>query len=355
MNKKKKRPLNGDYPYDGAVKWNISSLRDSIKRGKSTRSLPDFGLERVEIHPTSLCQYKCSFCYGINFKIKEKINLSLSDVEKNVFQSIRDDKRLSKYDPVIILAGLYSEPLVHPDKIKLIELIGKYNFRFSLYTNGGLMDEKVMKALCQSAKMIKSSEPNYVSFNITASILHKQYDLLIEKIENLINMRDEMKAPLQINVPILMEGNILSEKDLEKIQNKMLDIGVDKIRYSVPQKPLSIKKLINTKNVKIIKNLEARGGGKVYVRSKTNKQFGHCFVMANTVSIDHMGNVYPCSQTCSSFFRKLSYGSIKDKKLANLWNSEKHKNLFYRFDEIPNYCRCNPADDQFNAICASFD
>ncbi|RJO60278.1 hypothetical protein C4544_05445 [candidate division WS5 bacterium] len=350
-----KKLLNGDYPYDGAIKWNINSIPDSIKEAKKTKTLPDFDLERVEIHPTSLCQYKCPFCYGINFKNKERVDLPLDLIEKNILKNIREDKKLSKYNPIIILAGLYSEPLVHMDSIELIKLIGMYKFRFSLYTNGVLMNEKVMEALCETTKKTKNKQPNYVSFNITASILHKQYDSLVAKLKKLIKIKNEKKAPLQINIPILIDGDSLSKADLNKIQKKMLDIGVDKIRYSVPQTPLSSQGSIDIKNVGPIKELGKRGKNKVYVRSKSGKQFDKCFVMANTVSIDNQGNVYPCSQTSSGIFSKLSYGSIKDKKLSSIWNSKEHKILFYTFDEIPIYCRCNPADNQFNTICSSFD
>jgi len=210
-----------------------------------------------------------------------------------------------------------------------------------------------MVALCEAAKKSKSEKLNYISFNITASILHKSYDPLVKNIQELIKLRDKTKSPLQINIPILVSANIPDSKKLKNIQNRMLGIGVDKIRYSFPQIPISTKNVIN--RVKLIRDLQDSGGVKVFVRSKSEKQYDRCYVMANTISIDHNGKVYPCSQTCSSFFEELSYGSIKKNRLDQIWDGKKHNKLFTCFDQITAYCRCNSADNQFNAICSSFD
>lgn len=355
MIKKEIRTSNNDYPYDGAVKWNTDFIKDTIKKAKTKSILPDFGLERVEIQPTSLCQYNCPFCYGINLKDKKRIDLPLENIKKNIFQSIREDKKLSKYDPIIILAGLYSEPLLYPEKIKLIEMLGKYNFRFGIYTNGNIMDNEVMRAICVSAKLAKSKRTSYVSFNISGAFLQGHYDSLARKIREFTKIRNETKSPVKINIPILIDGKNLSRKDLIKIQDEMINIGVDNIRYSIPQIPVSSNNFINTEYTKLIKELRKRGSDKIYIRSKLDKQFNRCFIMANTLSIDCEGNVYPCSQTCSSLFNKLSYGSVSKKELSEIWNSREHQNLFYNFDETVVYCRCNPVDDQFNTICSVFD
>ncbi len=352
MNKKKS---NSDYPYNGVGKWNLHSIRRSVKKAKANSSLPDFKLERVEIHPTSLCQFSCPFCYGLNLKNTNKIELPLFYIKNNILKDIRNNKELSKYDPIIILAGLHSEPLLYKDKLELIKLLGKYNFRFSIYTNGECLDSNTMHVIFQSARLSKNKKLNYISFNITASILHNHYNSLVKSIEEFIKLKNKEKAPIQVNIPILIYDDFFSKKDLFQIQEKMLSIGVDKIRYSVPQEPVSNKNSINTKNIKFIKELEKRGYDKVYVGSKSGRQFDKCYVMANTVSIDYCGNVYPCSQTCCSFFSKFSYGSIKKKKLSEIWQSKKHRDLFNNFDDLLKYCRCNTADNQFNTICSSFE
>ena len=344
---------NSNYPCNGALRWDIDSIKTEVsKLSRSKNLLPNFGLERVEIHPTSLCQYNCPFCYGINLKNKTKINLPLKEIEKNILKSIRGDKKLSKHNPIIILGGLYSEPLLYKEKIKLIELLGKYNFRFGIYTNGEALNEEVMGAICKSAKRINNKKPSYISFNISSVLIEKRYDFLMEKIKKLIKLRDKMKAPVEVNASVLVYNNYLLENDARKIQAEMLKIGVDRIRYSVPQTPVSYKNFINTENNGLVRSLQAAGGDSVYVKLISGERFNRCYVMANMVSIDHKGDVYPCSQVCSSHFKGFSYGSIKNRRLAEIWGGEKHKKLFYNFNQTPARCRCNTTDYQFNLLCS---
>jgi MoaA/NifB/PqqE/SkfB family radical SAM enzyme len=350
---KNKHILKDDYPYAGIIKWDIEDMKNNINKAKKNNSLPDFGLERVELHPTSVCQYKCPFCYGVNFKCKRKTELPLEIIENNIFKSIKNNKKLSSSNPIIILAGLYSEPLAYSKKTELIKLLGKYNFRFGIYTNGGFMNDDIARIICGSAKQSKEKGLSYISFNVMASIVHGHYDFLEKKIQNFVNMRDVMKAPIQVNIPILIDGS-LPGNELKRLQKKMLQIGVDNIRYSAPQIPVSNSK-IDVKNIELIKNLQNKNRKNIFIRSISGKQFDRCYVLANTLSIDHKGLVYPCSQTCSSHFSGLGYGSIKNRELVKIWGGEEHKKLFCNFSKITTYCRCNLSDSQFNAACSFLD
>lgn len=341
-----------NYPYNGIVGRDVIDMKKAIKKSQQDNSLPDFGLRRIELHPTSLCQYKCPFCYGTNFKLKQKIDIPLDVVENNILKDIKKSK-FSKDNPIIILAGLYSEPLCHNNTKELIKLLGKYKFRFGIYTNGGFLNNDISKIICESAKQNKSNLKSYISFNVIGAIINKDYEALENKIRCFIEIRNNTKSPMQVNVPILVDGS-LSGAELKSLQKKLFKIGVDKIRYSLPQIPVSDNKInrISTKNIKIIEDLGKKNKNNIFVRSISGKQFDRCYVLANTVSIDHEGLVYPCSQTCSSSFKGLDYGSVKKKKLSEIWDSHEHHNIYQNFSKIPTYCRCNLSDQQFNTVCS---
>ncbi len=349
---KKTNPVKDGYPYTGIVDWDLEALEKKITDSKRSNTLPSFGLKRIEIHPTSMCQYNCPFCYGMHFKHKLKVDLPLNIFENNILKSIKNSK-LIKDDPIIILAGLYSEPLAHADQIELIKLLGKYKFRFGLYTNGGFLNENIMRVICESAKKNKSQRKSYVSLNVIGAILNGDYNALESKIKYFVKIRDSIKAPVQFNVPILIDGN-LSAGELKKLQNRLLKIGINKIRYSIPQVPvLANKEQISIlKNIKLIEALRHNNENNIFLRSISGKEFDCCYIMANTVSIDHNGFVYPCSQTCSSNFKLLSYGSIKKKGLDEIWNSPEHMKMYKNFNKIPTYCRCNISDQRFNSVCS---
>ncbi|HNW55554.1 MAG TPA: radical SAM protein, partial [bacterium] len=284
------------YPYTGIIDWDVETINKIIKQVNNFDCLPKFGLKRVEIHPTSLCQYNCPFCYGVNFKKKQKNDLPLKFIEQNILKSIKNSK-LNKDDPIIILAGLYSEPLAHAERMELIKLLGKYNFRFGIYTNGGFLNEELSRAICESAKQNRGGRKSYISLNVIGAIENGDFNSLEKKIKYFVKFRDSINAPIQINVPILVNGNISAVK-LRKLQDKLLEIGINKIRYSMPQVPI-LKNLISKPaldNIKLIESLKKYNMNNVFVRSISGKQFDRCYVMANTVFIDNKGLVYPCSQ-----------------------------------------------------------
>lgn len=341
-----------NYPYTGIVGRDVIDMKKAIKKSQKDNSLPSFGLRRVELHPTSLCQYKCPFCYGINFKLKQKIELPLDVIENNILKDIKKSK-LFKDDPIIILAGLYSEPLCHSNAKELIELLGKYRFRFGIYTNGGFLNNDIATAICKSAKQNKSRLKSYVSLNVIGAIVNQDYECLENRIRHFLEIKNKMKSPIQTNVPILVDGS-LSSTEIKKLQKNLFKLGIDKIRYSLPQIPISVNKInrISPKNIKIIENLSKKNKNNIFVRSISGKQFDCCYVLANTVSIDCNGLVYPCSQTCSSKFKNLAYGSVKNKKLSKIWRSLEHQNIYQNFNKISSYCRCNLSDQQFNTVCS---
>ncbi len=346
--------IKDNYPYENLEYDNFNYYKSVLNNSKKKKVAPIFGLERVEIHPTSNCQYKCSFCYGKNFKNRNKSELSLSYIDNNILKPIIRNKNLLKHDPIIILAGLFSEPLLYSEIDALINLLGKYKLRFAVYTNGLSLNNSLSEIICNNALQIGGSSKCYISFNISASILHDNYSLLLKKIKFFLKIRNKMKAPIIINLPILIENDLLSKINLPKIQKDLLKISVDRIRYSIPQKPINLISL-KLKYANLITKLKKDGGDKVYIRSRSGKHFDKCFVALNTISIDSFGNVYPCSQTCSKIFNKLSYGSIKKDKISEIWYNKKHMALYNNFVNIRCYCRCNHADNQFNSILSFFD
>lgn len=345
------------YPYNLLNQLDILSINECLSKTRGNKSIPNFTLDKVEIMPTSICNYRCNFCYGYYLKTKlgfsSRKELSLKIIEKNILENLRKDKKFLAQDPIIILGGLYSEPLAYSNIIQLIKLLGKYRFRFAIYTNGFFLDENLSKLICENSLLAKNLKPSYISFNFTASFLHNDHRNLIQKIKNLVKLRNKINPHFQINVPIIIDQNkkIFKNKELKQISKTLLHIGVDAIRYSLPQEPIKPQYKFFTEKLLIQpkKDEEKR----IYFRLP-NKPFNKCFVMTTSLSIDPTGNVYPCSQTCHPYFKRLSFGNIKKKKLSEIWKNQAHNRLFKTFNPQLVSCRCNVVDEQFNRTCVNF-
>jgi len=344
------------YPYRLLNSLDVSSLKNKVINAKQSNSCPKFGISRIEICLTSSCNYRCRFCYGKYLKprnIPVDNELPIELIRNNILIDIRKNKKFLKQNPIIVLGGLYSEPLFYSKINQLIKLFKRYHFRFGIYTNGFFLNRDIQKIICENA-VTYNNNPSYISFNFTSSFIHGNWHSLLEKIKNIVELRNKTHSLLKINVPILiLEDSEELLKELEKIQKFLLKIGVDAIRYAFPQEPVRPILPLQARIYKLIDSLKKSGEGHVYIRLPS-KPFTRCFVMCMSVAIDSRGDVYPCSQTCTSYFKKLSFGSIARQRFSEIWYSKKHVKLFQEFNpEILN-CRCNVLDEQFNRICANF-
>ncbi|MFH1823100.1 MAG: radical SAM protein [archaeon] len=193
---KEKLPKNYTI-YDFQDNWNKKSIKKAINNSKN--KIPSFSLSKIEIHPAGTCNQSCKMCYGKLLAPKKRVNLSAKDIN-SLLLDIR--KNMPNENPLIILSGLYSEPLTNPKIKEILKYIGGYNFRFGLYTNGLLMDDEIIGLLIKNSLNSKK-EDSFVSFNITSSLLSGDFEKLIKIIKKLSTKR-KSESGLQINAPILI-------------------------------------------------------------------------------------------------------------------------------------------------------
>jgi radical SAM protein with 4Fe4S-binding SPASM domain len=151
--------------------------------------------------------------------------------------------------------------------------------------------------------------------------------------------------------------------DLRPLQEKLLEIGVDNIRYSFPWAPLNSKaieeyKFLETEEyieaLGLIEQLMQRNPEKVKKRMPNIRPFDHCFVTSMSMAVSPEGDVFPCPEVCSPIFKSkgLSFGSVLTERLSQIWRGQKHLKVFKEFDPRTVKCVCCPIDCDFNATCA---
>lgn len=348
-------PVNNvdNNPYSFQLYWDKESVKDAIKNSEKNMDLPNFYLSKIEIHPTSSCNMKCRYCYGSNLRPKEKEEIDLAVVE-NMLKDIR--KNMPDEHPLIILSGLYSEPLIHSKIKEIIKLIGNYGFRFAIYTNLLLLDEELVKIIINSAEKNKAIMPSYLSINASSSLESGRVALLLEKIEKIISCNKQKK--LQINANILFLED--KRQAIKGIIKELDRIGVDNIRVSIPwnkidknsQLKYSLKEKEYAEGAKILESLK-KLSDKVKIRiPENNVSTKKCYVMSLSLSIDSSGYVYPCPERTSPVFRKkFSYGNIAEKPLSKIWRSEEHKKLWKEINPKKENCSCCPLYAKLNEFC----
>lgn len=344
-------------PYSFQLYWDKNSIKNAIENSKKNKDLPNFYLSKIEIHPTSFCNMNCRYCYGSNLRPKEKEEIDLIVVE-NMLKDIREN--MPNEQPLIILSGLYSEPLAHSKIKEIIKLIGDYEFRFAVYTNLLLLDDELIKILVYSAGKNKDAMPSYLSINASSSLESGRVELLLEKIKKINDYNKQKKLQVNANILFLEDKhqaikNIIKEFDIMGVDNLRISIPWNKINEN-SQLKYSLNKKEYAEKAKILENLKKLSGIITIRTPENNFQTEKCYVMSLSLSIDSSGYVYPCPERTSQVFRKkFSYGNIAEKPLSKIWRSEEHKKLWRRINPKKENCSCCPLYARLNEFCENLD
>ena len=299
--------------------WNKKEIRKVVKR-----KFPDFKLNKIEIQPSTKCHFNCPWCFGKNLKPKVEEPIKPEIYRDNVFKPIR------KYRPIVMIAGLYSEPLLYPwieDIFKAVK-----GLKFGLYTNGLELKEDISRIILEN-----STPKSHISINISSALHFGRIDEIIRNIEVFAKLRKKINPKFQINAPILLNGT-----DFKDLQARLLKVGVDNIRYSLQLTPIY--------PVNVIKELKKLAPKNVFLNEK---KYDKCYAMTNSLSISPTGYVYPCSQTTTSVLKGFEIGSVIDKKITDIWQSDEHKKFWKKFNPNCEVCRCNVVEHKFNEFCNS--
>jgi radical SAM protein with 4Fe4S-binding SPASM domain len=332
--------------------------------------MPRFELNKVELHITGSCDLRCGFCYGRKIPPKKRtMRLDEADV-KAVLRDIRDNMAKTAPEPLVILAGLYSEPLMHHDIISILNLLGEYQFRFGIYTNGQRLTEEIAEAIIQNArKNEQGNPPSYISFNVTAMLdkenTRRESDkdkLRRAPVEDKprFSQRTNKEDLLIINASLLA---LPGDFDYERIVEELITAGVDNIRLSFPWLPQTdprkrvfggLKEAEFRERTKTFNRLSNKYPEKVSVRLPS-RGLRHCFVMTQSLAISPEGDVFPCPEVCSPHFRDTHhYGNTPKSKISRIWGGEQHMARFFGLvpDEVS--CECCHVDRELNEALATY-
>lgn len=338
--------------YEFRETWDEQAIRTAIQTSHES-GIPLFELSKVELQPVKICQLDCPWCFGRYLRMPEKegsrtpagdVFLALDKLENNLFRPLHE----RHVNPVFMLAGLYSDPLAYPLAAELMRTLGRYHFRFGLYTNGIGLKDDVIDAIVESAGL-RNGAPSYVSLDVGALMMVKRFEEIYPKIQRLTKRRNP--ATLQINAPIVLNEHVNWDEPiaLERVHAMLMEVGVDAIRYNFSILPIKPEQ---QKMIDRVLQLEAMSGGRAKLDTKP---FKRCYVMTQSLSVHASGKVYPCSQTCSAAFDALSFGDLNEESILDIWQGPKHKERFQHFDPSRSYCRCNVGDLRFNEFAGDAD
>ncbi len=181
----------------------------------------------LQIEPSSVCNYRCVFCYQTDHAFSEKRSTHMGNMSFELYKRIVD-QALGNVEFLSLASR--GEPLICKDFDKMLQYsIGKF-LNLKVNTNASLLTEKFCHALlCGGAKTIVFSadaaeEPLYSKLRVRGKL-----DRVLKNIERFKKIREKEYS----NTPIItrVSGVLVSEdQNLDKMKSLWGEI-VDQISF----------------------------------------------------------------------------------------------------------------------------
>lgn len=299
---------------------------------------------RVFYDITYKCNLRCKHCFT-NSGIKNKNELLLEEKINLVDQlSHLGVQRIS-------IAG--GEPFITEDIYKFIDKCNEKDIDVSISTNGTLFNKEIINKInCLKIKNITISFDGGTEKSMDFIRGEGTYKKVIDGLKML---QENYNKNYSIKVT-LMKNNI---KEIENLINIAIKYNCDTIKFncvredgraSINKKDIILSQDEYIEAVKQIEKLKEKYGRQVKIRAPLNIFCGDeddyefipelgfgCFAGKESICIDPLGNVKPCSHYPKEFI----CGNIREHELKEIWNNSKILQNFRKLkgNDICNNCK----------------
>jgi radical SAM protein with 4Fe4S-binding SPASM domain len=328
---------------------------------------------QIELHPGLHCdRYQCPHCFGHGQRPLAGRVLAATEVAGALDE-------VAHCDPLIVMSGVTTEPLTHPEAASIINAVRSRNLRLGLYTKGLRFDEACGEALLQG------DAECFVTFSLDAfnaadyQTLHAikpggagrgegtagedYFSHVCANIRALYDAKRRRGHHTQVRIAVLLFRETITG-DLESNLEPLTEMA-DLVRIAVAQDRNDGTRVANLPEEReaLLNGLAARfkGHPKIRVLADTAvpvraTSFTRCHTQRFQVTIDKSGNLYPCPQVAVSPYGHLSYGNLRSGSLTELLRSPQRRHMFEQDVSAVMRCRiCDRKDEAINRALGRLD
>ena len=250
----------------------------------------------LQIEPTSICNYRCVFCFETDKTFTDKKNGHMGQMTLDLFKKVIDQ---AESNIEFISLASRGEPLACPDIVKMLEYTTGKFLNLKLNTNASLLDDKKCHAILSGGvKTIvfsadAATEPLYSKLRVNGNL-----SKVLKNIENFKKIKETKYSnnPIISRVSGVKFNNEQNFKSMEKLWGDLVD-QVAFVNYNPWEN--SYKKAIN--EIKI-----------------------PCSDLWRRMFVWWDGKINPCDVDYKSL---LSVGNYPNETLEQLWQSESYNAL----------------------------
>lgn len=296
------------------------------------------------IGSTDRCNIKCAMCP------RQDPELTMSEMSLKQYCNLIDRM---PYLHAVSPVGL-GEPLLHKDIFEMIKYSKKKNIDTSLYSNGTLLTPEIAEKVLDSGLDVISFSFDGATPETFESIRSgaRYYDVY-DNIRYLVDLRDESKSSLKIQLEAVMMRDNLSE--MPALIRVAHDLGVDSIGFGDLECSYNIRfseddqlrttadrayllEIVNETYKQAAElGVEISDFPKLEQQKKWSPKDG-CKYPWIYISINTKGDVTPC---CAA--KKIVFGNVFSNSIEEIWHGPEFATWRERMksDNPPNECtRC---------------
>lgn len=322
-------------------------------------------LMQLELHPGLNCGlYRCQYCFGHGQAITPGRHLSAAE-----YESIADS--LGQLRPTVIISGIATEPLTHPEAAGILRAFRRRGFPVGLYTKGHNLSAEVREALVDgpgecfitvsldAGTAVDYDRVHNIAPSKNSEMVHAaSFENIINNIRALSALKRERKPDLKLRASILVFEEMAQPGKLAEAV-RLLQDDVDLIRVAIAQDRNDGQRLDTLPQDRdaLLARFAAEFAGNPKVTILMNSHtptrsaaFKRCVVQRTQVTIDKSGNVFPCPQVALSPYENLKVGNVRNMALPELLASARRANMFGMDIDTEMRCRiCDRKDEAVNA------
>ena len=263
-------------------------------------------MKKIYIEITNSCNLNCSFCLNTQ---REKSFMSIEKFEEVI-------KKVKDYTELVCL-HVKGEPLLHLQLEDILWIIGKYNLKTNITTNGTLLK----KNLCV---IQKSNSVRQINISLHSCLENENLN-----VQEYLNTVYECVKQLE-NTDIIVSYRLWNLKDISNNEKNEEVINFLEQKYSFEnlKDQMALKEWIKLKE-RIFINQDT-----MFIWPNLNEEIinetGRCLALKNQVAILVDGSVVPC---CIDSEGKIILGNIFEDSLENILNSDRALKIIQGFEK----------------------
>jgi len=255
----------------------------------------------LQIEPTSICNYRCVFCYQTDNKFNKRSDGYMGHMKLETFKIMIDQ---AEGNIEFISLASRGEPLLCPDFKEMLSYTRDKFYNLKINTNASLLDEKMSHAILESG--VKT-----LVFSTDAADSTLYSKLRVNgKLENILK---NIKKFQEIRTKKYSKSKIITRVSGVKVNNQQNLNAMEKYWGDLVDQ-VAFVDYMPWENV-----YESKYSG---VQTPCSDLWRRMFVWWD-------GKVNPCDVDYKS---KLSVGNIKNSNISELWKSDDYKKLRQRHE-----------------------